>query len=190
MALEPDIVERVRRDFGTESEQAMDLLQKSGQTGRIARCIIVASRGSVDLLGKTIEQARLDFRDAIAAGEYDSAQRQIRDLRASFLLDSPEKFWLSGVACTMALRGYTLMSLESRPATAPPFVHSEDSGEGRARFIGPEGEIELEKRDRLWSIRGDPKDLETHNVDRVFEDEAEFRDAVSGYILRRRHPRA
>ena len=45
------------------------------------------------------------------AGEYDSAQRQIRDLAVSFLLDSPETFWLGEIACMMASRGYTLTSL-------------------------------------------------------------------------------
>ena len=47
MALEPDIVDRVRRDFGGESEQALVLLRESGKTGRVARCIVVASRGSL-----------------------------------------------------------------------------------------------------------------------------------------------
>lgn len=190
MALEPDIVERVRCDFGRESEQALDLLRESGDTGRVARCIVLASRGSLDLLRDYIQLAQSDYRDVIIAGEYDSAQRQIRDLRVSFLLDSPESFWLGEVACMMALRGYALALVDSRPATAPPFVYTADRGEGRARFVGPEGEIELEKRDRRWSIRGDSKDLETHNMDRVFDDESAFRDAVSGYILTRRRPRA
>ena len=71
MSLDPDIVERVRRDFGGESDQALDLLARSGHTGRVARCIVVASRGSLDLLKKHIEHAKLDYRDAIMAGEAD-----------------------------------------------------------------------------------------------------------------------
>lgn len=192
MALEPDIVQRVRRDFGGESEQALDLLRESGTAGRVARCIVVRSRGSLDLLRKSIEVAKFDYRDAVMGGEYDSANRdrQVRDLRVSFLLDSPETFWLGEVACMMALRDYTLVSVDSRPATAPPFVYTADRSEGRATFVGPEGEIELEKRDRRWSFRGDSKELERHNMDRVFDDERAFRDAVSGYILTRRRARA
>jgi hypothetical protein len=71
MALEPDIVERVRTDFGGESEQALDLLRESGKLGRVARCMVVASRGSLDLLRDYIQLAKSDFRRAGAGGESD-----------------------------------------------------------------------------------------------------------------------
>jgi len=192
MVLEPDIVERVRRDFGEESEKALDLLRASGETGRVARCVVVASRGSLDWLRGCIEDAARDYRDAIMAGEYDSANsdRRVRDLRVSFLLDTPQTFWVGDVACMMASRGYTLSSLTSRDTAVPPFQSTRDSLEGTAKFVGPEGEIELEKRNRQWTIRGDPKELEAYNMNRAFDVESAFRNAVSGYILTRRRPRA
>lgn len=189
MALEPDIVERMRRDFGVESEHALALLRESGKTGRVARCIVVASRGSLELLKNCVQLAKSDHRDVIMAGEYDSAQRQVRDLRVTLLLDSPETFWLGEVACTMASRDYALASVDSRAATATPFVYTADRNEGRARFTGPEGDVELEKKDRRWSIHGDLVELDRSNMNRAFDDEREFRDALSGYLLTRRRPR-
>ena len=188
MALEPDIVERVHTDFGRKSDEALHLLRGSGKAGRVARCIVMASRGSLARLKKYIELARLDYRDAITAGEYDSGR--VRDLRVSFLLDSPEKFWIGEVACMMSLRDYTLVSVETRPAPLPPFVDTADRHEGRARFVGPEGDIELERRNRQWSILADPGELEKYNLNHPFEDEAAFLDAVSGWILMRRFPGA
>ena len=190
MALEPDIAERVRSDFGEESEPALALIRESGKTGRVARCIVVASRRSLDSLREYVRLAELDYRDAIIAGEYDPAGRQVRDLRVSFLLDTPEAFWVSEVARMMASRGYTLSSLATRAVTALPFEYAADVGEGRAKFVGPEGGVEVEKKDRRWMIRDDPKDLERYNLNRVFDDERVFRDAVSGYLLMRRRPGA
>jgi hypothetical protein len=188
--LEPDIVARVRSDFGGEFEQALDLLRESGRTGRVARCIVVASRGSLHSLREFIQLAEFDYRDAIMAGEYDSARRHIRDLRVSFLLDTPDTFWVGDVACMMASRGYTLSSLTTRATTAPPFDYTADYSEGRAQFVGPEGAIEVEKKNRRWTIRGDPQELERYNLNHAFDDERLFRDAVSGYLLTRGRPRA
>jgi hypothetical protein len=189
MALQSDIVERIRRDFGEDAETAIEMLGSSGHDGRLARCIVVASGGSLDRLREYIEVAKRDYRDAIVAGEYDAAGRRVRDLSVSFLLDSPEKFWASGIAGMMAARGYALCSVTSRDSAVPPFQSTWDSLEGNARFVGPAGVIELEKRNRQWSIHGDPGELETYNMNRAFEDESAFRDAVSGYILNRRQPR-
>jgi hypothetical protein len=187
MALESDIVERVRLDFGADAERALGLLRESRKTGRVARCIVVRSRGALDLLAKSIEVAKFDDRDAIVSGEYDPANpdRRIRDLRVSFLLHAPETFWVAEVACVMASRSYTLSSLTSRDTTVPPLQSTWDSLEGSAKFVGPECEIKLEKRNRKWSILGDPKELATYNMDRAFDDESAFRDALSGYLLAR-----
>ena len=83
----------------------------------------------------------------------------------------------------MALRDYTLVSVETRPAPLPPFVYTADRHEGRSRFVGPEGDIELEKRNRQWSILAGPGELKRCDLNHHFEGEAEFRDAVSGWIL-------
>jgi hypothetical protein len=187
MALEPDIEERVRIDFGAAFERAIDLIRASGKHGRTARCIVVASRGSLELLRDQIRVAERDDRDSIMEGEYDSARRPIRDLRVSFMLDGPETFWVGEVACMMASRGYVLTSLVTRAATIPPFQYAADFGEGRAKFLGAQGEVEVEKKDRRWLVCGDPKELEKHSLNHPFDDEREFRDAVSGFLLMRGH---
>jgi hypothetical protein len=130
MALEPDIVEKIRSDFQPEeSERALDLIRESGKAGRIARCIVVASRGSLDSLQNHIRLANSDFNDAIMAGEYDATGRQARDLRVSFLMDTPQRFWVGQVACMMASRGYMLSSLTTRAAAVPPFDYPTDFNE-------------------------------------------------------------
>jgi hypothetical protein len=109
--------------------------------------------------------------------------RRVRDLSYSFLIDSPEKFWACEIISLMDLRGYRLTCLETRLATAGPFDYTTDCGEGRATFIGPKGEIAIEKKDREWVIHGDRRDLAIHELDHSFSDEPAFRDAVSGYLF-------
>ena len=189
MALEADIVAKVRSDFGAESEQALHLLRDFGKTGRLARCVVVESGGSIEGLGKAIDVAKFDYRDAIVAGEY-SGGRQVRDLSVSFLLDTPETFWIGGVARMMAARDYALSSLTTRDTTVPPFQRSAAALEGSATFDGPEGRVVVEKTGRQWSLRADPNELAGYGMNCPFHHEATFRDAVSGYVLSRRRPRA
>ncbi len=93
MRLEFDIVERLRADFdGDQFPAALQLLTDSGTAGRIARCIVVAADGSLDMLRQLIQIAATDYRDVIIAGEYDSAMHRIRDLRTSFFVDDPLDF--------------------------------------------------------------------------------------------------
>lgn len=126
--------------------------------------------------------AELDPRDVIVAGEYGLGLQK-RDLRVSFLIDSPEKFWIGEIASAISNRGYILRSLDSRPATIGPFEHTKDQGEGQAVFDGEPVEITVRKLDRKWTLHGDPDELELYDLDHPFEDEAAFRDAVSCFIL-------
>jgi hypothetical protein len=185
-----DVMDRLNTDFGDRADAVAALLLAGRQIGsadcigdRLVRCIVCAARGDESKVQHLIELTRQDYRDVIIAGEYDEAMRQIRDLSVSFLIDSPEKFWVGEVACMMASRGYRLAALETRPATAGPFAYTSDYGEGRATFIGPKGEIGIEKSDRQWLIHGNRRDLEIHELDHAFNDERAFRDAVSGYLL-------
>jgi hypothetical protein len=116
------------------------------------------------------------------AGEYDGVMK-VRDLRVSLLIDNPDKFWAGEVACLMALRGYRLTALETRAATVGPFNYASDWGEGRATFIGPIGEIAIEKKDRQWVVHGNCRGLAAHEMDHQFNDELAFCDALSGYLL-------
>lgn len=183
-ALESDIADRVRADFpGEEAREAINLLEEAGVSqGRIARCIVVASEGSIESLRQYIEMAERDPRDVIVAAEYD-LPLQKRDLRASFLIDSPEKFWIGGIAAALHSRGFVLKSLESRAATAGPFEYTSDRGEGSAEFVGAPFPITIAKTNRHWTLHGDPEDLDLYDLNRPFDDEAAFRDAVSCYLL-------
>jgi hypothetical protein len=180
-----DVIDRLNSDFGDRANAVASLLTGSADRigDRVVRCIVYAARGDESKVQCLIELARQDYRDVIIAGEYDEVMEQIRDLRASFLIDGPEKFWVGEVTCMMDSRGYRLTSLETRPATEGPFDYTSDRGEGRATFIGPKGEIGIEKRDRQWLIHGNRRDLEIHGLDHAFSDEGAFLDAVSNYLL-------
>lgn len=184
-----DVIDQLSRGFGDRDETVAALLLARRRFGggdclsdHLIRCIVHAARGDETRLSELLEP-RQDERDLIVAAEYDGGVRQARDLSVSFLIDSPEKFWAGQIARLMALRGYRLTSIETRPATAGPFTYVSDCGQGRATFIGPRGEIAIEKKDRQWVIHGKRRDLEVHGLDRPFADEHAFGDAVSGYLL-------
>ena len=185
-----DVTARLKADFGERADAAAALLHVDDPCEYIVRCIIHAARGDESKVQHLIELNREDYRDVINAGEYDELKGRIRDLRVSFLIDSEEKLWVGEVACMMALRGYRLTSLETHPATAGPFDYTCDHSEGRANFIGPKGEIGIEKKDRQWTVHGNRPDLEIHELDHAFDDENTFRDAVSCYLLSKVSARA
>ena len=67
------------------------------------------------------------------------------------------------------------------------------------RYKGLQGKMQLSTTQNIpQALRLDNEieviyqadDLARHNLDRAFDDEGKFRDAVSGYILSRRRPRA
>jgi hypothetical protein len=183
MPLETDIVERLRADFGrVDSDTAIRLLTEARQAGRVARCIVVASRGSLPLLRANVELARSDYRDAIMAGEYERGEH-LRDLSASFLIDTPEKFWIGQVALVMAPRDYALTSVETRPATVGPFEYLVDRYEGKATFAGPMGNIRVEKTARQWRAFADDPGLLRRGLDHPIGDERAFRDALSVHLF-------
>jgi hypothetical protein len=183
--VEADIADRVRKDFSSEDvTDAITMLEESGRSeGRLGRCIVVASEGSLEHLRQHIEMANLDPRDVIVAGEYDPGFRQLRDLRASFLIDAPEKFWIGGVTAALYGRGYVLRSLDSRRATVGPFEYTADEGEGVAEFVGDSVPVTVDKSNRHWTLHGDPEALEAYDLARSFDDESAFTDAISCYIL-------
>lgn len=189
-ALPIDVLDRLRRDFGNRADAVAALLLARRRMGdamfvgdRLARCVIQAAGGDEQRVQQLLDLAVEDYRDVIVAGEYDASMRQIMDLRASLLIDSPEKLWVGEVACLMASRDYRLTAIDSRPATVGPISYTTDYGEGTATFVGPKGEMEVEKKDRLWAVCGNRRDLAIYNLDRRFDDEQAFHDALSGYLL-------
>ena len=186
--MEEDITERIRADFSpTDAAEAIRTLEQAGTGGRVARCIAVASAGNLEELRRYVEMADLDPRDVIVAGEYDLPMQK-RDLRVSFLIDSPEKFWIGGIAAAIFNRGYTLRSIKARVASGTSSGFTADRGEGVAEFDGAPIPITIEKSDGEFKLHGDPDELELYDLDRPFGDELAFRDAVSCYILAKQRP--
>lgn len=54
-----------------------------------------------------------------------------------------------------------------------------------AKFTGELGPIHIEKRDRKWKFHGDVSTLEAHNLHQWRENEQQFLDDVSSYLLAR-----
>jgi hypothetical protein len=189
MSLERDIVERVEHAFSPQdAPKAIELLQVAGKSGRIARCIVFASAGSLDALQRYIQLADQDYRDVIVAGEYDDMQRRLRDLSVSFLIDATVKMWISGIATTLAQRGYILSSVETRPVKSGGTTYLSDLGEGTATFEGDLGVIRVTKDRGQWILSGDKGELEQYNLSKPFDNERKFSDTLSCYILAKRKP--
>lgn len=184
MPLQQDIAERIRRDFSAEeSEVAIQVLTEARLGGHISRCVVFSAQGSFAQLRAAIDVAKKDFRDAILAAEYDFPDR-LRNFTVSFLLEEPRHMWANWIAGVAVGRGYTLVSIETRPTTERqrgpfelyPF-------EGIARFTGPIGEVVVENRGGQWFLHDIGGDLDRYNLNRSFGNESEFADAVSSYLL-------
>ena len=173
MALEPDILERINADFGPEDRNSViDALSGSNQNGRITRCILFAAQGSIQRIREFLALADLDDRDAIVAGEYDLG-RHVRDLRVSFLIASPQDFWISELAITAYRHGYQLTDLETQVVLTPPFAGTQL--QGTATFMKNGRTITIQKQDGQWWIDGCGCNLATFGLDVPEPDEERFR---------------
>ncbi|HWB59653.1 MAG TPA: hypothetical protein VG733_09175 [Chthoniobacteraceae bacterium] len=177
MNIEPDIIRRIKEDFPvTDATGAIELLVESGVSGRVARCMVFAARGSLANLRKLADVAAKDYRDAIMAGEYDNARRHIRDFCVSFLIDSPGKFWISEFAKMMDHRGYSLISVDPIEDRAT------------AIFDGGAGRLTVAKQNNRWSLYAGAVDAGLHGLAGEYDSERQFTDAVSSYLLTRHNP--
>ncbi|MEK6701303.1 MAG: hypothetical protein AABZ53_03505 [Planctomycetota bacterium] len=187
--LEPDIPDRILRDFPPgKAAEAIELLVAAEASGRIARCIVSASQGNLERLSDLICLAKQDYRDVIMAGEYDDTDRHVRDLRASFLIDTPEKMWVGELAVAMAKREYSLTALDTVAVELPTTTFPTDHNEGTATFEGDVGRIRVQKRRGRWTVLGDPRELAIFGLDKDFSGQRDFQDAISGCILAKRKP--
>ncbi len=180
MTLDADIIECIRADF-PDADTAIAALAASGQIGRVARCIVFASNGSLEKMREYIQWAETDFRDVIVAGEYDAAMGRVRDLCVSFLIASPDDFWIAEIAKSIHKRGYSLMAVKSRPATVGPFDYTCDRSEGTATFSNGVHEIGIDKTDRKWSVKSD-NDLRRFGLSEPLTDEERFRIQLDFYL--------
>jgi hypothetical protein len=180
--MEPDIIERIQCDFGqADSDLVIRILEEFEHDGRLARCIVVAAQRSIEKFKQLVEMANLDYRDVNVAGEDDRSGSQVRDLAASFLIDSPKHFWVSGIAQRMHRRDCRLVEIESQ--TAPWRGMDCSKYEGVGRFVGPIGELTVELRNHAWTLHDRQRDLSFYGLDRTFENQSGFCDAVSSYVL-------
>jgi hypothetical protein len=184
--LENDIVERIYHDFPPQdAERAVKLLDacfKGPEPARVARCIVVAAMGSLESLTRLIEMAVYDYRDAIMAGEYKPSGERIRDLRVTFLIDSPEKMWISGIAGTMYGRGFHLKALETRTLPVDPCESNPVRFDGVATFVGRLGEIQVEKRNKQWMIHTELNDFLLNGLKSPHEDLTYFQESLSSFL--------
>ena len=182
MELAADIVERIESDFA-DADDVRRSLEYAALSERATRCIIFAAKGSPTRLHELMELAANDVRDVIVLGENDGGPQCQRCLAVSFLIDSPEKFWINSVAYTLHGRGYYLVSITTRKTEKPPADAPSDFAEGLATFLGPRGEIVVEKSQERWRVIGDADELRACFMDRSFDRESEFRDALSAFLL-------
>ena len=173
MPLEQDILRRVEKDFGPQSAgKAIELLTTAGESGRLARCIVHLAQGDLVKLEHYIRLEKEDNRNVIGAAEYDEFRTCVRDLRASFLIDSREKMWIGDVAVMFVSRGFCLESVETGTMDS-----------GIAVFDGDLGRIVVKMDRGQWILEGEREDLELYDLYRAFNDSRQFSDAVSCYIL-------
>jgi hypothetical protein len=88
--LPPDVAAWIDSHFpGESAERARHALEVAvDHTGapvgeRLLRCAAVGSRGHLDALYRLVGELRIDFRDVIVAGEYESVDHKlvrVRDL--------------------------------------------------------------------------------------------------------------
>ncbi|QDU75389.1 hypothetical protein Pan97_24200 [Bremerella volcania] len=183
MSLEPDISERIQSEFTPEDQaHVLNMLKQSRHTGRVARCIVFAAQGSLDKLSSMIELANLDPRDAIMAGEYDANRDRLRDLGSSFLIDSPEKFWISQVANQTAQRNFSLIEIKQQRVPASADDPATSILVRTAIFQGPHDRLTIENKNRTWRIVGEETRLKRFFMDRVFHHEKEFIENLGSYL--------
>jgi hypothetical protein len=92
MPLLDDISRRVDESFAIADRPAAvallsDAVLHDGAAAgpRLQRCALVASKGSVERLKYYVDLLKVDYRDVIVAGEYDSIDdKPVRDLNLPF----------------------------------------------------------------------------------------------------------
>jgi hypothetical protein len=168
----------VEADFGPQfTPKAIELLTAAGESGRLARCIVHLAHGDLAELERHIRLEKEDYRDVVMAAEYDDMRLPVRDLRASFLIDSREKMWIGDLAAALSGRGFFLESIQTATMDS-----------GIAVFVGDLGRLVINKDRGQWIVEGEMDELDLYDLRRAFDDKRQFSDAVSCYMLAKRNP--
>src|ERR1051325_9155369 len=115
MPLEPDIIDKINKDFPSDTApHAIRILDSANKAARIARCIVFLSAGKLEAVTELLKLAEAEDPDVIYAAE-DEGGIQRRDFTMSFFIDSDEKRWIGSVLGTMEGSGYKLSSLKIVP---------------------------------------------------------------------------
>ncbi len=94
MALAPDILRRVNRDFDDPAAAGRAIARLEAAraeapvlfSDRILRCAVYVAGGDLDTLDRALDLGRVDYRDLIVWAEYDNDfEAQKRDLALPFL---------------------------------------------------------------------------------------------------------
>ena len=80
----PDIVERVVREFPTDSLSQVHLCLEELRSDRLSRCAVFLAKGSVARLQEAVSLGKEDPRDLIMAAEYDSFHIRLRNFDYPF----------------------------------------------------------------------------------------------------------
>ncbi|NBV24994.1 MAG: hypothetical protein EBS05_24125 [Proteobacteria bacterium] len=110
--------------------------------------------------------------------EHDGAYIQVRDFRASFFIDCPEKFWIADMAVSLSKRGFAISSVQTGP-----------SARDVAIFTCQTESITIIRDQGQWILAGDQQELEQYDLVHAFDSERAFSDAVSCYLLAKLKPR-
>lgn len=95
MVFKDDIINRIYTDFGKESNNAFEILQRAIEktddlnSDRIIRCVIFLAKGNIDELHKYIKAATVDPRDIMLWAEYEASNgsadhKRLRDFDKTF----------------------------------------------------------------------------------------------------------
>ena len=174
MTLAKDIVDRIKRDFDDETfGRALSLLEASPWRGRVARCIVFLAKGSVQRLRELIEWTEIDERNVILKAEYENGTH-CRDFSVSFVLDAPQKRWISNAVVTARKWGYGLSELTTNSPTGemPDDLHAKADGEGV--FVNGSNSILIRNQNGLWTLDAGDIDLRPFGLDAPIADEGRF----------------
>jgi hypothetical protein len=94
MDLEPDITQRIEKEFSELSSSVENVLNKLAtvpEFQRVARCVLFLANGDEKKLAHFVTVALTDYRDVIWWAEYDGKEERLRDFSRPFTAGDHEQ---------------------------------------------------------------------------------------------------